>query len=456
MKFKNHSSWRGWLIVTLGVGFLTPLTNLQGADWARFRGPDGAGISSDTAVPMKWSDTENLKWKTELPGPGLSSPIVVGDKLFVTCYTGYGLDAEKPGNIANLTRHLVCLSRADGKILWTKSVASAGPEDKYEGFITEHGYASQSPVSDGRHVFVFFGKSGVLAFDLDGNQLWQTSVGTASGRMKWGSAASPILFENLVIVNASDESESLLALDKQTGKEVWRQSAPLLGSNWSTPVLVEGKEATELVLAVTGEVWGLDPATGKRKWHAKGFGERGYCTSLIAGDGIVYCAGGMLGGPSFAIRTGGSGDVTDSHVMWSGQSFEAIISPILHNARLWGSTNRGIAYGANAENGQPVFQARLATSQEAADQPAAGGARPAGQRGGPGGGEYASPILIGDKVYLITRAGTTYVIQPGDELQVLAKSEFTSDKSGFCATPAVSDGRLYIRSNKYLYCVASD
>ena len=152
------------------------------ADWLRFRGPNGSGISSESDAPVSWSPKENIKWKTPLPGAGVSSPIVVGDRVFVTCYSGYGMDRQDPGDINNLKRHLVCVDRLTGKIQWEKSITAAQPEDPYSGIgVPTHGYASHTPVSDGEHVYAFFGKSGVYAFDLEGNQVWHADVGQGLG-----------------------------------------------------------------------------------------------------------------------------------------------------------------------------------------------------------------------------------------------------------------------------------
>ena len=148
-------------------------------------------MSRDSKPPVTWNESEHLKWKSELPGPGLSSPIVVGDRVFLTCYTGYGVDREKPGTIESLKRHLVCVDRKDGKILWASAVSATLPEDPYEGMITEHGYASHTPASDGERVYAFFGKSGVVAFDMQGKQLWQTNVGKESGQMRVGFRGEP-------------------------------------------------------------------------------------------------------------------------------------------------------------------------------------------------------------------------------------------------------------------------
>ena len=190
------------------------------ADWTRFRGPNGSGISAEgPRAPVRWGPSANVKWKTELPGAGVSCPIVVGDRVYVTCYSGYGLDRANPGEQKNLKRHLVCVDRRTGKQMWSKSVDAVLPEDPYQGAgVPAHGYASSTPVSDGEQVYVFFGKTGALAFDKDGQQLWQTNVGKESDPRRYGSASSPILYKNLLIVPATAEREALVGLDTKTGK----------------------------------------------------------------------------------------------------------------------------------------------------------------------------------------------------------------------------------------------
>ncbi|MCH7871933.1 MAG: PQQ-binding-like beta-propeller repeat protein, partial [Planctomycetes bacterium] len=186
--------------------------SLADADWSRFRGPNGSGISTESAaIPLRWSPTANLKWKIELPGPGVSCPIVAGDRIYVTCYSGYGLDRSNPGDLKDLKRHLLCIDRESGKTLWTKTVDALLPEDPFSGAgVPSHGYASNTPVADDEGVFVFFGKTGAIAFDRDGKQRWQTNLGKESDPSKWGSAASPILYKNLLIVPATAESEALV------------------------------------------------------------------------------------------------------------------------------------------------------------------------------------------------------------------------------------------------------
>lgn len=259
------------------------------ADWSRFRGPNGTGSSSDSQTPpTSWSESKNFKWKVELPGPGHSSPIVVGERIFLTCWSGYGVSRGSPGDPKNLKRHLLCLDRSTGKVLWNQEVAPVLPEEPYRGMFAEHGYASHTPVSDGERVFVFFGKTGVLAFDMTGKQLWQTSVGTKDDPRSWGTASSPILYKNLVIVPATIESQALIALDKETGKEVWKQPAPGFGSTWGTPILVDLADGTqELVIGVPYEIWGFDPSTGKLRWFCETVDSDSMCSSVIAHDGIV-------------------------------------------------------------------------------------------------------------------------------------------------------------------------
>ena len=176
-----------WIHILAVVSLIGTSNFDVAADWLRFRGPNGSGISSeDVAPPTKWSP-ESVKWKVELPGPGSSSPIVVGNKVFVTCWTGYGMMREFPGEQTDLQRHLICYDRDTGKELWRSNVDAVLPEDRYGGMFAEHGFASHTPVSDGESVFAFFGKSGVVAYDLDGKELWQKSVGTGLGKSQLGA-----------------------------------------------------------------------------------------------------------------------------------------------------------------------------------------------------------------------------------------------------------------------------
>lgn len=298
-----------------------------GADWLQFRGPHGSGTSSATGLPTTWSARENIVWRTKLPGPGTSSPIVVGRRVYLTCYSGYGLEPGE-GDMDRLMRHLVCIDRDTGAVRWTRDFKPVLPESKYlKGNDSQHGYSSSTPASDGQNLFIFFGKSGVYGLDLDGKEIWHAEVGkNAHG---WGSSNSPVLSGELVIINASVESGALVALDKKTGKEVWRTKG--IGASWNTPVLVElPGGGTELVLSESKAVIGFDPASGKELWRVSGFG--GYvCPSVVAHDGVVYAVRtGSKQGGALAIKAGGRGDVTGSHVLWWAKGSSVVSSPVYY------------------------------------------------------------------------------------------------------------------------------
>ncbi|MBI3861946.1 MAG: PQQ-binding-like beta-propeller repeat protein, partial [Planctomycetia bacterium] len=325
-------------------------------DWTRFRGPNGSATSVDRNTPIRWSESENIVWRTPLPGPGTSCPIVVGGKVFLTSYTGFGVSEDQPGDPAKLERVLICLDEASGKILWQRAVKGVDNEDRFQGYLTSHGYASSTPASDGERVYVLFGKAGVVAFDLEGQQLWHKSVGTGSGMSGWGSAASPIVYKNLVIVNASSENTALYAFDGKTGNQVWKSPAESLYGCWGTPLLMEAEgKKTELVLAVGGEVWGFDPENGKFLWFCETIGGGAICSSVVGEGGIVYLVtGGPGGGGAAAVRTGGRDDVTKSHLVWVNRRVSSYItSPVLVGDHLYWVNEQGLANCISSKTGDP-------------------------------------------------------------------------------------------------------
>ena len=417
-------------VVLLALGLPTCVA---AKDWPGFRGgPSGTAASDDTGLPTTWSDTENIAWKVPLPGNGSSSPIVSGDRIFLTCYTGYGQERGNPGDQQKLARSLVCLNRADGKILWEKSVPAVLPEDAYGGRMTDHGYASHTPATDGKKVFVFFGKSGVLAFDFDGKQLWQTSVGTGSGRMGWGSGTSVLLHKNLVIVNANAESQAIVALDQETGNQVWKAASSGYGGSWSTPVLLDVGGKQELIVNMPDEVWSLDPNDGGLWWYCSGL-KSSPNTSVAARDGVVYTLGGGPGGSGAgAIRAGGRNDVTSSHVVWKKNVGSYVPSPVMSGEYLCWIDDKGVACCLKAETGEQKYRERL------------GGA----------GSTYASMIAADGKLYAVSRRNGTFVLAAGPEFKQLAHNKLASDTSDFNASPAVSNGCLLLRSDKFLYCIS--
>jgi outer membrane protein assembly factor BamB len=409
----------GCVLAGLGAG-------APAADWLQFRGPGGSGVSPEKGLPLTWGQQQNVAWKTELPGPGTSSPVLVGDRIFLTYYTGYNVPGKPRGEMADLKRHLVCLDRKAGRVRWTRDVPAKLPE---QDTIREgHGYASSTPAADAERVYAFFGKSGVFALDHDGKQLWQADVG--SGLNGWGSAASPVLHGELVIVNAGVESESLVALDRKTGKEVWRARG--IKESWNTPVLVAGTGGkAELVVAIFGKVLGFDPATGEQLWSCAT--EIGWymVPSLVAHEGAVYCIGGRNGGGSLAVRTGGRGDVTRTHRLWAEKRGSNVPSPVYHQGHLyWMNEGNGIAYCADAATGKVVYEERVERAGQV----------------------YASALLADGRVYYLDRGGRGFVLAAKPRFEVLAVNDLR-DGSTFNASPVAADGRLFLRSDKYLYCI---
>ncbi len=390
-------------------------------DWSRFRGPDGSATANDATIPTEWSATKNLKWKLKLPGKGFSSPVIVGDKVFVTCYTG------ESGNLSNLKRYLVCVDRQKGTELWSKEVPAVLPEFRSRGQFAYHGYASNTPVSDGERVYVFFGTTGVLAFDMKGNKVWQKSVGTETNSM-YGSASSPILYKDMVIVTAGSESQSIRAFERKTGKEVWKAEAANLSRCYGTPLIARNKEGQDdLLVSVAYEVWGLNPETGKLRWYAQTQVDDNACTSLILHDGITYAVGGRTGGRT-AIKVGGKGDVTKSNVLWSKRGGSYICSPTLYNGNLFWIDQRGTMVCVDSKTGDEVGRKRL------------------------NGSFYASMVVVKGKLYVVSRFDGTYVVEASPKLTEIAHNKL-SDDSDFSGSPAVVDNQLFLRSDKYLYCI---
>ena len=528
-------------LAALGLICTATHFNIEGsafADWTRFRGPNGSGISDEKeATPTTWSEKENLKWKVPLPGAGVSCPIVVGNRVFVTCYSGYGLNQDEPGDVKDLVRHLVCVDRLTGKTLWQKALPSTVTEDPYGGMgVPQHGYASHTPTSDGKNVYVFFGKSGVLAFDLDGKQLWEASAGKGSDDRRWGSSSSPIVHEDVLIVPAGPEGRALIGLDKTTGKELWRLPSDKLGSVWGTPAIAKVGTTSELVIGAPGEIWGLDPKTGKFGWFCMYLDNGNQFSSSVVVDGDVIYAVEGRGGGSVAVKAGGKDDVTESKTVWKGRDSASFASPLVYEGRLY-YVSRKVLSCIDSKTQEKIFEGRMkGLNGELAPEPGGfggggfggggfGGGRPPGAPGGegrggagpgaggpvaggpvaggpgaggpgaggppgggraggggppggggfggpPGGGgggrggrggggggfggtDYGSPVIADGKLYFTARNGETYVFSAGKEFNQLSVNRVTTDTEDFSATPAISNGDIFIRSNKNLYCVST-
>ena len=410
-------------------------------DWTRFRGTAGAGVS-DSAAPIKWDANTNIKWKTELPGSGSSCPIVLKDRVYLTCYTGYGEDPKNPGEVKNLKRHILAFDRSNGKEVWRTTIDSENDEDPFKGFITHHGYASSTPVTDGKHIFVHFGKTGLFAFDMNGKEVWKKHVGKKSDPMKWGNGASAVIYKDTVILNAGNTGNSIVAFNKSDGSEVWKVEDEKFTNTWTTPIVVKVKDRDELIINMPGKILSYDPNTGKELWWAKSPIERTVCGSCVYHDGVVYAMGGREG-RAIAVKSGGEGDVSETHTVWTAPLRSGINTPIIADGNLvW--IAQGQVHCASCKTGEYVFRERL---------PAKNNNGPA--RRGPS-GDYASPIAIGSKILLTTKTGTTHVIESGNELKMVNENSIEGDTGRFNATPAVSDGQIFIRSDNKLYCISKE
>ncbi|HEY1051447.1 MAG TPA: PQQ-binding-like beta-propeller repeat protein [Prosthecobacter sp.] len=400
------------------------------ADWPQFRGPTADGVTTDVNLPLTWSAKENLVWRAELPGPGSSSPIVSGDKIFLTSYSGYGIDVKDPGDMAKLKRHALCLDKKTGKILWNHEITTDLPNKPYTGtYITTHGYASSSAVTDGKGVFFFMANAGVHSFTVDGKPVWNVSVGEKAH--DWGVGSSPILYGDLLIVNAALESNQLLALDRKTGKTVW--SATGFPASWNTPVIVKVDGHDELVLNASGKLRAFDPLTGEELWSCNSIKAAELCPSVVAHDGVIFVIG-HPGGQSQAVKAGGKGDVSATHLLWQAQKGSNVGSPVYRDGHLYFiNDSRGVATCLDAKTGAVVYEQPLASRQRRDRW-------------------YSTPLLAGDRMYCVGRETGTYVIAAKPQFELLATNVIADDASISNASPAASDGQIFLRSNKFAYC----
>ncbi len=371
----------------------------------------------------------NVAWKTPLPGAGDSSPITWGDMVFVTTYSGYGLDEDKPGEPQDLRLHLVCLGIEKGEILWAREIEPRLPEQDFRGFLVQHGYASSTPATDGEQVYMFAGQTGVFAFTMAGKPVWKADVG--KGLDNWGTATSVVLHKGLVIVNASVESGAIVALDKADGKEAWRFDG--IKRSWSTPVIAKSPEGREeLVVSMEGKVYGLAPDTGEKLWECVSLQDY-VCPSVVAHEGVAYITAGRK--PfCMAVRLGGSGDVLATHVLWQIAQTPKVATPLYHDGRLHWIDNRGSAVCIDAASGSKLYEQSLEFE-------------------GDGDKVYASLVCSGDKLYGVTRENGTIVLKTGAQFEEITRNDL-GDPSVCNATPAIVGNRLLLRSDRYLYCIA--
>jgi outer membrane protein assembly factor BamB len=415
-----------------------------GVNWPQWRGPSGQGISTETGLPTFWSPTERIAWKTPIPGRGHSSPIVWDDRVFLsTAIEGEivpghatarhiieGQPYIHPDSVNGDRRHtlkVIALETDTGKVLWERT-AYDGP--MFDGRHRRGSFASATPVTDGIGVFVFFGAEGAYAYEMDGRPRWKADVGRIK-TIGLGTASSPVLYRDLLILQCDDDEGTdsfMVALDKRTGREAWRVRRPVQVS-WSSPVLLQTATRSELVTNGSEFVVGYDPATGRELWRVKGVESNAIHTPLV-GNGLVIATAGFPNKRVIAIRPGGSGDVTATHVVWRYEKGTAYVaSPILYDGLVYLLTDGGIITCLDAQTGIVKYE----------------GGRP------PKPGKFiSSPVAFDGKLLLTSDTGDTFVIKAGPVFSVIGTNNVGE---GVNASLALANGRIYIRGDEHLYCI---
>lgn len=419
-------NWKSALFASVLVSSLALPSHAS--DWPQFRGPGGAGVSALTNMPLKWSGDADIAWKTALPGPGSSCPAVFGERIYLTCFTGYGMSKETPGEMTNLTYHLLCIDARDGKIIWDRAVKAVTPVVEYKSQVTLHGYTSSTPAVDDKGVVVFFANTGVCAWRHDGTQVWATSVGAKTHN--WHSGTSPVLYRDTVIVNACIESGSLIGLHRETGARAW--SVGDIVMSWSTPLIVDIAGRAEAVVMSKGMIRACDPLTGTLRWTCTGIDDY-ICPSPVAANGVVYGIGARRN-EAMAVRAGGSGDVTASNVLWRVRKGSNVSSPVWYEGNLYFANEKeATVHCIDASSGEVKYEEKLAPST---------------------GLIYASPLVADGKLYYVSRENGTFVLPASPVFKVLAQNRIAGDGSVFNASPVpLAHGRLLLRSDKALYCI---
>ena len=434
------------LIAAVSLGIAATGSSLAG-NWPQWRGPDGSGISTEKNLPAEWSTTKNIKWKTPVEGRGHSSPIVWGNKIFLTTaiegevvpgakaakHVLDNKDFVHPDSVGANKKHtfkVIAIDRNDGKVLWQSTAWEGTP---YDDRHRKSSYAASTPATDGKLVYAYFGAEGLYAYDFNGRLAWKADLGKL-GTVGMGTGTSPIIFENFVIVQCDEENGEasfIVALDKKTGKEAWRTPRKIQVS-WSTPLLVKTAKRAELITSGTESIVSYDPATGKELWKHKGV-ESNAIPSPVANSEMVYVVAGFPAKIAMAIRLGGSGDVTGTpNVPWQYTKGTAYVpSPILYGDYLYLTTDRGILTCIDAKTGEVKYE---------------GGRIPIPAT------FTASPVAFEGKILMTSEDGDTFIVKAGPKHEIIGTN---SVGEPVYASPAIADGRIYIRGEKNIYCIGS-
>jgi outer membrane protein assembly factor BamB len=436
----------GIALAITGLGFLTE--KAAAGNWPQWRGPDGSGISNEKNLPSEWSPTKNINWKVAIDGRSHSSPIVWGNRVFLTTavegsivpgakavkHTVEGgkefLHPDSVGADKKHTFKVVCIDRDSGKIVWQSTAWEGTP---YDNRHRKSSYAASTPATDGKLVYAFFGSEGLYAYDYKGKLAWKADLGKL-GTVGMGTGTSPILFDNLVIVQADEENGEasfIVAVDKNTGKEAWRTPRKVQVS-WSTPLLVRTSKRAELIASGTESVISYDPATGKELWRHKGV-ESNAIPSPVANNEMVFLVAGFPAKIAMAIKLGQNGDLTGTpNVAWTYAKGTAYVpSPILYGEYLYLTTDRGILTAIDAKTGEVKYE---------------GGRIPIPAT------FTASPVAFEGKILMTSEDGDTFIVKAGPQHEILGTN---SVGEPVYASPAIADGRIFIRGEKNLYCIGT-
>jgi outer membrane protein assembly factor BamB len=417
-------------------------TKEQLANWHQWRGPLATGVAPDGDPPLTWDDKTNIKWKTAIPGRGTSTPVVWGDQVLVLT----AVDTGKVADAADIpkvdpkldkktepphTYHqfvVMCLDRKTGEVRWKKVAAEQVP---HEGHHPTHTYAAGSPCTDGKNLYVSFGSFGVYCYGLDGELKWKQNLGRLQTRLGWGEASTPVLAGDVLIVNWDQEAGSLIyGLDLKTGDVKWKTERDEV-TTWNTPLVVEHKGRTQVIVNATKKTRSYDAADGKPIWECGG--QTVNCIpSPVAKDGVVYCVSGYKGSSGAAISLDAKGDVTGTDkVLWKyDKGTPYVPSPLLLGDRLYFTQlNNALLTCLDLKTGKPVFERERLPGL--ADL-------------------YASPTAGAGRIYITDRDGTTLVLKAGDKLDVLATNRLGDPID---ASPVIVGRQLFLRGEKYLYCI---
>ncbi len=433
----------------------------QAQNWPTWRGKDMTGLAAAGDPPITFSETENVKWKIPVPGRGHSTPVIWGDRILLmtaieTDIPGEPVDVPAvapppppsgPGGrggrrgppdpsrfgikkaVHEFKFDVLCFSRSDGSMQWQKTVRREVP---HEGFHRDHGYASCSPVTDGTHVWAFFGSRGLHCLDMDGNIVWTADLGRMRTRVSFGEGSSPALAGSAVIALLDQEGDSsIVALNKATGDVLWRKARDERTS-WTTPVPIELDGRTQIIVNGRNRTRSYDLATGDVLWQCGGQTEN-VIPAPVVGFGMVYCASGFRGAAMQAIALGRTGELTNTDaVVWEVKEHTPYVpSPLLYGELLYMfARNEGRLTCLDAKTGRVHYSRQQI----------------AGMRN-----VYASPVGVSGRIYLAGRKGTVAVLKNSPKLEVLAVNKLDE---GFDASPAIVGDALFLRGGKSLYCIA--